>query len=352
MFFDCFSSARNASTEVPTLCLNNGSKMPALGLGTWGATEGYQCIEKFDASEAPATGRTKPEEMVDAMKCALDIGYRLVDTAFLYKNEQQIGQVIKAKIEEKTLKREDIFVVTKLWNSFHNPKNVKTACEKSLKNLSMDYIDLYLMHTPMGAQLTDDPYNFSSVNKDGKPSFTDDDYICTWQAMEDLVDKCFCKSIGICNFNLDQMKRLIQHAKIKPQVLQMELHPYLTQKELCEYCKCHKIIIMAYSPLGSPSRPWAGKDTPKILLQEKPVLNIAEKHNKTPAQVLIRYPIDLGYATIPQSGKSVEFMKENFDALNFKLCPEDSRWPSTSSIWTVNALLQEIFTDCRNLYFI
>uniref|UniRef100_A0A1A9ZC61 NADP-dependent oxidoreductase domain-containing protein n=1 Tax=Glossina pallidipes TaxID=7398 RepID=A0A1A9ZC61_GLOPL len=241
-----FTGVRDTSTNMPTLCLNNGSKMPALGLGTWGATEDYKWIEKLDTSKAPATGRTKPEEMVDATKCALEIDYRLIDTAFLYKNEKQIGQAIKAKIEDKTLKREDIFLVTKLWNNFHDPKCVKTACEKSLKNLCMDYIDLYLMHTPMGTQLTDDPYDFSPVSKDGKPFYTDEDYICTNGTSS------------------------ISHAK------------GITR-----------------------------------------ILNIAEKHKKTPAQVLIRYPIDLGYATIPQSGKSVEFMKENFDAINFKLCPED-----------------------------
>uniref|UniRef100_A0A1A9W803 NADP-dependent oxidoreductase domain-containing protein n=1 Tax=Glossina brevipalpis TaxID=37001 RepID=A0A1A9W803_9MUSC len=299
---------RNACTKVPTLKMNNGCEMPALGLGTWGATEDYKWIEKLDTSKAPATGRTKPEEMVDAMKCAFDIGYRHVDTAFLYKNEKQIGQAIKAKIEDKTLKREDVFLVTKLWNNFHDPKDVRCACEKSLENLCLSYIDLYLMHTPMGVKRTDDLYDFAPVDKDCKPLFTDTDYVCTWQAMEKLVEDCLCKSIGICNFNLKQLKRLIKKAKIVPQVLQMECHPYLTQKELCAYCKCENIIITAYSPLGSPSRPWA---------------EIAKKHKKTPAQVLIRYPIELGYSTIPQSGKSVEFMKQNFDAINFKLCPED-----------------------------
>uniref|UniRef100_A0A1A9W804 NADP-dependent oxidoreductase domain-containing protein n=1 Tax=Glossina brevipalpis TaxID=37001 RepID=A0A1A9W804_9MUSC len=274
--------------------MNNGCKMPVLGLGTWG---------------------TKPSEMISIVKKAIDNGYRHIDTAFLHKNEKQIGQAIKKKIQEKSIKREEMFIATKLWNTYHDPKNVKCGCTKSLCNLGLDYIDLYLMHTPMGAPITSDENEFAP-NKDGKPLFTDVDYISTWQAMEELVKEGYCKSIGVSNFNIKQIKNVLKKCKIMPQVLQIEHHPYLRQKELTDFCEARQIAITAYAPLGSPTRPWAGRDASEVK-------SIARRYQKSPAQILIRYQIDLGHATIPNPGKSDNNLLENISVFNFNLSPQD-----------------------------
>uniref|UniRef100_A0A1A9UFN1 NADP-dependent oxidoreductase domain-containing protein n=1 Tax=Glossina austeni TaxID=7395 RepID=A0A1A9UFN1_GLOAU len=272
-------SPQNEVAPVPCITMNNGCEMPALGLGTWGV---------------------EPVEMVNIVKRAIDCGYRHIDTALLYRNEKQIGQAIKEKIKEKVIKREDIFLVTKLWNTFHDPKNVISGCKKSLKNLGVDYVDMYLMHTPMGAPAQKDDKIFAPT-KNGKPLFTDTDYVCTWRAMEDLVKKGLCKSIGICNFNIKQLERLLEYVEIVPQTLQMEHHPYLTQKELTGFCRAYKIIITCYAPLGSPNRPWAGKDTPKILLKDP----------------------QASHATIPNPGKGKQNMADNICIFDFCLTPQD-----------------------------
>ncbi|KAL9898294.1 aldo-keto reductase family 1 member B1-like [Glossina fuscipes fuscipes] len=315
------SSAQAELSPVPCITLNNGCKMPALGLGTWGANDDFVNLEKVGKGKRKSAP-VEPDEWVDITKRAIDCGYRHIDTALLYRNEKQIGQAIKEKIKEKVIKREDIFIVTKLWNTFHDPENVIAGCKKSLKNLCLDYVDMYLMHSPMGAPAQKDD-NIYAPTKNGKPLFTDTDYVCTWRAMEELVKKGLCKNIGICNFNINQLERLLKYAKIPPQNLQMEHHPYLTQKELTGFCRALKIIITCYAPLGSPNRPWAGKDSAKILLKDPQVAKIAKKYEKSPAQILLKYPIDLGHATIPNPGKGKEHMAENICIFDFCLAPED-----------------------------
>lgn len=214
--------------------------------------------------------------------------------------------------------REELFITSKLWNTFHNPKDVRGALEHTLKQLNLKYLDLYLIHWPIGYQKSDQLFPKDSA---GKPLHADFDLIDTWRAMEELVDAGLTKSIGISNFNIKQVDYIVANARIQPVTNQIEVHPYLLNKALIAHCRSKNLVITAYSPLGSPGRPWATPDD-KVLLKEPKLLAIAEKYNKSPGQVLIRYQLDIGNVVIPKS-VTKERIISNFDVFNFKLTTDD-----------------------------
>uniref|UniRef100_A0A1A9ZC62 NADP-dependent oxidoreductase domain-containing protein n=1 Tax=Glossina pallidipes TaxID=7398 RepID=A0A1A9ZC62_GLOPL len=256
---------RHLSRKIPQITMNNGCKMPMIGLGTWGATDDFAEIESLGLGENREKG-IEPNEMVEITKKAIDCGYRHFDTALMYGNEKQIGEAIQQKIKDDTVTRNELFISSKLWHTYANPERVILGCKRSLENLGLDYIDLYLIHSPLAAQANDD--TLYPKTKDGKPAYANVHYVCTWRAMEDLQKEGLCKSIGISNFNLKQVKCILEYGTIVPQNHQIEHHPYLTQRALIGFCKAHNIAITAYAPLGSPNRPWAFKDTPKALLSD------------------------------------------------------------------------------------
>ncbi|XP_053680716.1 1,5-anhydro-D-fructose reductase-like [Anopheles nili] len=288
-----------SSKLVPTVCLSNGHEIPVLGYGTYLAQEG-QCVE--------------------LVKKAIDAGYRHIDTAYLYENEVEIGQAIRAKIAEGVIRREDIFVTTKLWNTFHDPQHVEEAFRRSFDMLDIGYIDLFLMHSPMGQQFAGYEYgDLQAKDADGNTLFSEVDYVETWKAMEKLVSSGRVRSIGLSNFNSEQIQRVLEVAKIKPVNNQVEANPGYDQRKLIDFCKAHGITVTAYGPMGRPHRTTYGN---RNALDDPRVLEIGRKYGKTGGQIILRYLIDIGTIPIPYSTND-ERMKQNIDVCDFKLTEEE-----------------------------
>lgn len=246
-------SLKNNTT---TFTLNDGNKIPAVGLGTWQATE-------KDAARK-------------AVKAALQNGYRHIDTAAIYGNEAEVGQGIK----DSGVPREEIFVTTKLWNTEH--KNIEAALETSLKKLDLDYVDLYLIHWPV------------STNPDTNSVYEDFDFVDTYKEVQKLVKTGKVKSVGVSNLTKKKIERLLadKDITVKPAVNQIEAHPLLPQEELTEYLKLQDIIIEAYSPLGSSESP---------LFTNETIKELAKKNNVDAAQVLVSWAIQRGTVVLPKS---------------------------------------------------
>ncbi|XP_071455276.1 1,5-anhydro-D-fructose reductase-like [Hetaerina americana] len=279
------------------LDLAEGVKIPALGLGTWQALD---------------------EDGEKAIDSALEAGYRHIDTAYVYQNEKAVGRALRKWLDSGRIKREDLFVVTKLPKNGNRPSGVKKYMEASLDNLGLSYVDLYLIHSPFG---------FYDIEKDD-PNAEEvvdvtTDHVAIWKAMEDQVVAGKARSIGLSNFNEKQIERVWNSAeRVKPSMLQVELHLYLQQKKLVEYCKSKNIKVCAYSPFGSPGAYQVlGKESPDVLNNET-VKEIAEKYRKTPAQILLRHIIQRGIAVIPKSSNPKR-IQENIQVFDFELSPED-----------------------------
>ncbi|MCC2089387.1 aldo/keto reductase [Mammaliicoccus sciuri] len=244
----------------------NGNSIPALGLGTFRVENNDECRE--------------------AVKHAIISGYKHIDTAQTYHNEEKVGQGIKEGLEATGLNREDLFITTKLWMTDYGRENVQSAYEASLKRLGLDYVDLYLIHWP----------------GQDKDLITE-----TWKAMENLYNEGKIKNIGVSNFHVHHIEELLQEASIKPVINQIECHPYLTQKELRAYLEAQKIVAQSWSPLMNGQ-----------ILEDEVVKEIANELGKTPAQVIIRWNIDENIVVIPKS-ITPSRIEENLNVFDFEL---------------------------------
>ncbi|KAM4039939.1 aldo-keto reductase family 1 member C1-like [Anomaloglossus baeobatrachus] len=283
--------------------LNDGYKMPVIGFGTY----------------APDT-YTK-EQAGESTKVAIEAGYRHIDGAFLYRNEVQVGQAIRSKIADGTVKREEIFYTGKLWGNNQAPERVRIGLEKSLKDLQLDYLDLFLIHTPMEFKPGDDLF---PRDENGKFIFHNTDIRETWKAMEACRDAGLTRSIGVSNFNRRQLELILNMPglKYKPVCNQVECHIFLNQSKLLEFCKSQDIVLVGYSVLGSSRVEfWVDQDSPKVL--EDPILNtIAKKLSRSPAQVAMRYLLQRGIVVLAKSFIP-ERIKQNFQVFDFELSDED-----------------------------
>lgn len=291
------SEAKRAKTN--SVKLNSGYEMPLLGLGTW---------------------KSKPGQVEKAVLAAIEDGYRHIDCAAVYGNEKEVGNALKQAFDNG-LKREEIFVTSKVWNTNHAKEDVAPALEQTLSDLGLEYLDLYLIHWPYGFKKTGDD-NFPK-DAEGNIVYSDVSYLETWAAMEELVKAGKTKSIGLSNFNSEQIKDVLDHSNIKPAVLQIESHPYLIQEKLIPFAKELGITVTAYSPLASPDRPWAAEGEP-LLLEDPKFKELAAKHNKTPAQIAIRYQIDRNVVVIPKS-VTPSRIQENGDVFDFSLSEDDMK---------------------------
>lgn len=249
------------------ILLNNGVSIPVIGLGTY------------------KIGHTD-DEVYRAVRTALDIGYRHIDTATLYANEKPVGKAIR----ESGIPRENIFITTKLWGTDILNDRIQEAFEDSLRNMRLDYLDLYLVHWPVK----------------GKISYT-------WEKMEDIFIDGKTRAIGVSNHLIHHLKEILNNANVIPAVNQIELNPYLVQQEITAFCKSKGIISEAWSPLGS-------KKTP--LLQDEILMKIADKYGKSSAQVVLRWNIQKGVIVIPKSSRD-ERQFENINIFDFKLTNDE-----------------------------
>lgn len=262
--------------------LNNGIKMPGLGFGTF-ANEG-----------------AKGESYRAVMK-ALEVGYRHLDCAAFYQNEGEVGDAIRDFIKENPdkLKREDLFICTKVWNHMHRPEDVKRSLEDSLSKLGMDYVDLFLVHWPIAAERTED-YN-PKIGEDGKYVILKDlteNPEPTWRAMEELNDAGKVRAIGVSNWTIDGLKKLMSFAKIMPAVNQIEIHPFLPNEALVKFCLENGVLPEAYSPLGSQDQV---PNTGEKVRTNKTLNEVADRSGHTLAQVLLAWGLRRGYAVLPKS---------------------------------------------------
>lgn len=244
--------------------LNNGVKMPWLGLGVYKSQEG--------------------QEVENAVRLALEYGYRSIDTASFYKNEVGVGRAIK----DSGIPREEIFVTTKVWNDDQGYDSTLKAFEESQQKLGLDYIDLYLIHWPILGRFKE-----------------------TWKAMEKLYRDGLVRSIGVCNFQVHHLEDLLRGCEVRPMVNQVEFHPLLTQKKVLNYCKENEIQMEAWAPLMRGG-----------VLDNPIITGIADKHGKTPAQVVLRWDLQHGVVTIPKSVREHR-IKENGDIFDFELTNEE-----------------------------
>ncbi|CAG5107711.1 Similar to akr1a1a: Aldo-keto reductase family 1 member A1-A (Danio rerio) [Cotesia congregata] len=286
-----------------TITLPNGQKMPALGFGTWQAKD-----------EAVLT---------KALESALEAGYRHIDTAPVYENEHVIGKVLNKWIQSGKVKREELFIVTKLPPTGSRPGGVEKWIKKSLNDLQLNYLDLYLIHTPFTfEEIGDDlhPKDESGKIKIDKST----DHIAVWKEMENQVSAGRTKAIGLSNFNIKQIEKVISVAKEPIANLQIELHAYFQQNEMVNFCKKKGITVTAYSPLGTRGFVNLIGKNDKIpsIMDNSELIKIGKKYNKSSAQIALKFIIQKGIAAIPKS-TNPKRIQENIDLFDFELDSND-----------------------------
>ena len=288
------------------IALNTGVEIPSVGLGFW----------KVD----------KPL-VANIVQDAIRVGYRHLDCACDYGNEAEVGDGLTAAIESGLCTRDELWITSKLWNTYHQAEHVEPALRRTLADLKLDYLDLYLIHFPIATKFVPFEHRyppewiFDPNAVDPKIEYVPVSMQETWQAMEGLVESGLVKNIGLCNVNCQLLREMLTYTKIRPSVLQLESHPQLTQEKLIRFCHEQEIAVTAFSPLGAESYyslNMAQKD--ESILQQPEVKQIADETGKTTAQVVLRWGVQRGTAIVPKTTK-LERLKENFAIFDFELSP-------------------------------
>ena len=301
-------------TNVPTYKLNTGAVMPAVGLGTFGS-------DKYT-----------PDQIANAVSGAVKSGYRMLDCASVYQNEDQIGKVLAGLFSQGVVKRADLFITSKVWNDQH--REVRKACEKSLRDLGLSYIDLYFVHWPV-PNYHAPGCDGDSRNPDSKP-FSVDEFMDTWKQLETLYDEGLVKAIGMSNMTVSKLEKVLPLCRIKPAALEMECHPSFQQQDLFDYAISHDIVPIGFCPIGSPSRPERDRCSTDVADTELPeVVEVAKRHNVHPAVICIKWAVQRGMCTIPFSVKESQYLS------NLRCTTED---PLTDDEM---ALLTKAERNCR-----
>ncbi|KAL2841377.1 NADP-dependent oxidoreductase domain-containing protein [Aspergillus pseudoustus] len=288
--------------STPSVKLNTGYDMPIVGFGLW---------------------KVNNDTCADQVYEAIKAGYRLFDGACDYGNEVEAGQGVARAIQEGIVKREDLFIVSKLWNSFHDGERVEPIARKQLADWGVDYFDLYIVHFPISLKYVDPAVRYppSWQSEAGKVELGNATIQETWTAMESLVDKSLARSIGISNFSAQLLMDLLRYARIRPSTLQIEHHPYLTQTRLVDYAQREGIAITGYSSFGPLSflelQVKHAENTPPLFDHET-IKSLSEKYGKTPAQILLRWATQRNIAVIPKSNNPAR-LAQNLDVTSFDL---------------------------------
>ncbi|XP_076470621.1 aldo-keto reductase family 1 member B1-like isoform X2 [Babylonia areolata] len=279
----------------------SGDQMPVMAYGTW------------------TVFLSKPGEVYSCVKVAIEAGYRHFDCAWVYDNEQEVGQAIRDKIEEGVVNRHDLFITTKIWDTYHSRERVKVNLMKSLAKLQTSYVDLALVHWPVSFQDSDTD-NFPK-GPDGEIAFADHDLLDTWKGMEDCVNAGLTRNIGISNFNSQQIQRVLDGASINPCNIQIEVNPTMTNEKLINFARSKGMTVSSYAPLGAPGRPWK-QSTDPCAIEDPVVTGIAKKNGRTPAQVMLRWHLQRGLCVCVKS-LHADRIHENLDVFDFELSTEE-----------------------------
>ena len=293
---------------VPELTLADGDRMPVVGLGLWKVPR-------------PATA--------DLVERAIAVGYRHLDCACDYGNEAEVGAGFRAAIANGLCRREELWVTSKLWNTYHAREHVRPAVERSLRDLGLDYLDLYLVHFPIAQEFV--PFErryppgwfFDPGAPEPRMHFARVPFAETWAAMEDLVAAGLVRNIGVCNVGTAMLRDLLSYAHVRPAVLQVELHPYLTQAKLVRFGHEHRVAVTAFSPLGAQSYFALNMaEASESVLEQPAVKAIAERYGKTPAQVMLRWGVQRGTVVVPKTERP-DRLAENLGLFDFELLPDE-----------------------------
>lgn len=297
--------------NCPTLSLfpsPNSASIPQLGLGTW---------------------KAEPKLVSNIVSKAIQSGYRAIDCACDYGNEKFVGEGIKTGIETTNISRKQLFITSKLWNTYHKPDHVGPACVKSLKDLGLDYLDMYMIHFPISLKFVPFEKRYppewihDSENEATSKIVTEKVPLRdTWRAMEALVDEGLVRHLGVCNFPFALLSDLLSYAKIRPSVLQIELHPYLQQNRLLKFCSSENIVVTAFSSFGATSYKSLGMDQGHDLFKDPTLVAIASAHSKTVAQVMLKWAVQRKTAVIPKTSQSQRLV-ENMSIFDWELSQED-----------------------------
>jgi D-xylose reductase len=290
--------------------LNTGRRLPLVGLGTW-------------KIERPQTEQVVLE--------SVRRGYRHLDCACDYGNESEVGAGLERAIRAGLCRREEMWVTSKLWNTYHRREHVRLAVERSLRDLRLDHLDLYLIHFPIATKFVpfDERYppEWFFNPKAAVPRMELDRVPIaeTWQAMEELVSAGLVRDIGVCNFGCSLLRDLLSYARIRPAVLQVEMHPFLTQEMLLRFCREEGIVVTAFSPLGALSYFTLGMAQPEeSVLRTETVRELARHHGRTPAQIVLRWGIQRGTAIVPKTARP-DRLEENLAIFDFKLSEDEMK---------------------------
>ncbi len=294
--------------SIPFFETADGGRFPSVGLGTW---------------------KIPSEVLPDLIGDAVSLGYRHFDCACDYGNEEAVGEGLRRVVSRGLCAREDLWITSKLWNTYHHPDHVRAACERTLKDLALDVLDLYLIHFPVTLSYVPfeeryppgwffDPEAENPVMKHVPIPLSD-----TWGAMEGLVSAGLVKRIGVCNFSTSLLRDLLSYASIPPQVLQVEMHPFLTQQRLLRYCHEQGIVVTAFSPFGASSYvPLHMADASESVLIHPVITEVAQTHGKAAGQILLRWAVQRGTVPIPKT-QTQKHLRENLALFDFELSDEE-----------------------------